>query len=74
MNKFLPYNIYEMKFVVTLQKDVQEIGKDRRTYLIVQRYFNVESNLELLRNIAERVDEESDTVTIVDILNITQVF
>lgn len=61
-----------MEFVVTLQRD----RMDKRlepNYSIMQRTFTVKSHQELFREVMERIIEETDTKTIIDLLNITQV-
>ncbi len=61
-----------MEFVVTLQRD----RMDKRlepNYSIMQRTYTVKSHQELFREVMEWIIEETDTKTIVDLLNITQV-
>ena len=62
-----------MEFIVTLQRDKMEKRLEPR-YSIMHRNFIVKSHQELFREVMEWIIEETDTETIIDLLNITQVF
>lgn len=62
-----------MEFVVTLQRDAIDKSLEDH-YSIMQRNFVVNSHQELFKEVMEWILRETDTKTIVDLLNITQVF
>lgn len=62
-----------MEFVVTLQRDKMNKRLEPH-YSIMQRNFIVKSHQELFREVMEWIIEETDTETIIDLLNIIQVF
>lgn len=61
-----------MEFIVTLQRDRMEKRLEPH-YSIMQKTFRVKSHQELFREVMEWIIEETNTETIVDLLNITQV-